>query len=316
MAALILLESNDDIDTTVSVLQQRLQQVGCITSALLRQLPAEKVKAWKEAHRKYLCSVPYLKNGTKFTDISAEDREAVWMSCEGNLELSVDTFPIPILVAVFQSDVASAKNLVASPGNSASSSTSTLSINKELQGKLRLLCLDAGATLCGLPSLRNQASDAQIAMQRIRKYLLHRLYPSQLQVQSSSESSSASASSTDSDSTVPLFNIADQTAGLFLMPSGLDTANLIEIATREKATDRVSLRQYLATHPTTSIASSATSANTETSSSHTAIAFQEIENEHDWLTNLHKFLSQGTNPTPTNLHHRHFCFNAYLSFLS
>lgn len=296
LAALVLVDSSKDVDTTVNTLQHRLQQTASIISSLLRQLPTEKVKALQEEHRRYLSSVPYLRTGTKLDDVSAEDREAVWMSSDGRFDLSVESFPIPVIVAVVQSEAAvAASSSLMSPGGqtilSSSSSLPTLAINKELQGKLRLLCLDAGASLRALPlTLRGQSSDAQQVVQQLRRYVLHRLYPQQWQLTTST--------SADGVNEVSWLSIVDDTSsssssGAFFVPSGLDSSNLIDIATREKVSDRVSLRQFLSSHPISSAVqvpgSSSVGSTVEASAS-----FQEIESEQDWLSNLHKFLSQGT----------------------
>lgn len=289
------MDSSKDIDTTVNTLQHRLQQTASIISSLLRQLPTEKVKALQEDHRRYLSSVPYLRTGSKFDDISAEDREAVWMSSDGRFDLSVESFPIPVIVAVVQSETtAAASSSLMSPGGqtilSPSSSLPMLTINKELQGKLRLLCLDAGASLCALPlTLRGQSSDAQQVVQQLRRYVLHRLYPQQWQLTTST--------SADGVNEVAWLSIVDQSSsGAFFVPSGLDSSNLIDIATREKASDRVSLRQFLSSHPISSAVQvpGSSSASSVASNVDTSTSFQEIESEQDWLANLHKFLSQGT----------------------
>jgi hypothetical protein len=313
LAMLILLDGSLDTDAMVHSLQQRLHQAASIVGSLLMHSSSERVKEIKQQHQKYFASAPFLKNGSKFPDISSEDRNAAWISCEGKYDLSLEHFPIPVIVAVTSNENFNSRGVMSSPISPSSSATTTpntVLVNKELQGKLRLLCAEAGASLCTLPTIsqmRNSAADAGVSNQ-LRKYLLHRLYPVQCpppafstSISSSEEASSSSSSSTSSSSSEALAITIDA-AGLFV-PSGLDTATLIEITTREKASDLLSLRQYLANHPIVGAGASslgdATSSNaTYLSASNPNIAFQEIESEQDWLTNLHKFLSQVIDTSP------------------
>lgn len=310
LAMMIVLDGSLDTDAMVHSLQQRLHQAAGIVGSLLMQSSSERVKDLKQKHQRYISSAPYMKNGSKFADVSPDDRDAAWVSCEGQYDLSLEHFPIPVIVTVTSNESSSIRNVLFSPNSpsvSASTTSNAVLINKELQGKLRLLCAEAGASLCTLPTisqLRSTATDVG-APNHLRKYLLHRLYPVQcpppcISTSDSSveESSSRNDSGSSSSSSSEALAMTIDSSCLFV-PSGLDNTTLIEITTREKAAYTLSLRQFFANHPiaagTAPVSQGDMGSNNALppSASNPNVTFQEIESEQDWLTNLHKFLSQG-----------------------
>lgn len=171
LAFIITLDLTKDEQVLCDSLKFWLRQLSEFSAKYHDLLPAEQSKAQKQLLSKYLSSVRMLK-GEKLskpeeTDdkLNNKDTTAANLSSESRFEFAVEKLSVPVLVVGLRSDMLNFNDIT------------TLKSMKELQGKLRLLCLEAGASLSFTNAATEELSNG------VRRYLLHRLFPESVSMQ-------------------------------------------------------------------------------------------------------------------------------------
>lgn len=181
-----------------------------------------------------------------------DTNEAFDGSAPNSSSSSIAAFGVPILVVGCKSDKVVSDTAVA------------LKASQELQGQLRSLCLQVGASLI-YTSATSPDNAKTASMARFKKYVHHRLYP-------------------ESISACPLpLQIDDALDGVFV-PAGFDTVELIASSTGVADSAVQSFEEWFSVP-----ASSGQVGNSPTG------VIQEIESEQDWLLGLNNYVLQATN---------------------
>eukprot|EP01039_Chlorochromonas_danica_P007059 gene7059-7807_t len=166
-------------------------------------------------------------------------------------EVALDHFALPILVVGCKVDLVDTNNIVA------------MKSLRELQGYLRFLCLEAGATLAFTSS--TSSSDGESSISHLRRYILHRLCPEQIAMD---------------------LKLQDKLPYTFI-PAGFDTVDLINLSVSIKV-EKEALRNYLA-----SVQENLKVTEKSTSSDFLPPAsFATIEAEQDWLQTLYNTIAK------------------------
>lgn len=294
MGMTIVVDGQKDTEHIINSVLQKLAQAQSLIQTLTQQhLTEERVANMRQAYTSYITSATSLKGDKLSADSNAEDAQLALLSSEGRFESAIRDFPIPVVVVVWEG-LSPLQPTLSSPTTADFNSMRT---SKELQGRLRLLCLEAGAGLL----FTNGQLERNTGF--LRKYLLHRLYPSHLAMSLQIEDQSNPTASVSNNNT-PVKAAPAQTSAqpLIFVPAGFDTANLIEISTREKATEKRSLQYHLQLYQQSQLQSPQNSLlgtplpslSTASTVSSVDSDLQELESEQEWLTSLQRFLSQGT----------------------
>jgi hypothetical protein len=283
-----------------------------------------------ENHRRYLQYITKARSlkGEKLSLESTSDLSPTTSNNKTNNQISAEYefaanhFPVPIVVVIWQTNPEAVS--LTSPGDYL-----TLKASKELQGKLRLLCLEVQGTLM------NNNIPMEQSTHLLRRYLIHRLYPEWIAFENG-------------------LKVDDKLDNCFI-PSGFDTKDLIAVTTpniinsTNQQSVQESLLRYLenqqllkqqtqqqqptvvtteganqqSTSTTTSSSSTALAASTSSTSAEISIAtvaaaenivFQEIESEQEWLSGLFKFIGQGK--INQRINQFNFSLMFYMCFLS
>lgn len=163
------------------------------------------------------------------------------LSGRARFDCAINHFPLPLVVVGHKIDSIDASNVM------------VMKAMREVQGGLRALCMQAGAALTFCAT----SADYEPSVLQLRRYILHRLYPEHLAME---------------------LKIQDKFPLTFI-PSGLDTADLIQVSTGCKCE-----REDLAKHIMESTVVKKPSGEP---AAVPPVAFSAIEAEQDWLQGLH-----------------------------
>ena len=182
-------------DTCLTSLHKWLVKISTFTKKYFTEVANDNAKAQKEALLDYLKNVRKTKGSvTGAVVLDETEEEEGEDNHEGNFEGNFisEFFGLPIVVVGSKSDLV------------VSDSSAAMKQARELQGKIRSVCLEVGAglifTTAAGPALSNCAE--------LKKYIMHRLYPTQIGMELSLE---------------------DKLEKCFI-PAGFDTADLIKIS--------------------------------------------------------------------------------------
>lgn len=257
VSVIILLDLSKPEDEVVSSLQSLLRQASEFLLKNSNYQPAESVTQARDLFIEYLTSVRSTRGAavnSSATTSTESTEQAAALSSEARFELALKQFGAPTIVVGWRSGEASGDDFA------------VLKSAKELQGKLRLLCLEAGAAL-----IYTNAAGVSSGNSLLRRYLLHRLYCDRLPFEALT---------------------IDEKIDATFVPSGFDTLDLISISTGERPSEKLSLRSYLSNAVTNNSQSDAILTTSNANNNQQPVVFQEIESEQDWLQGLHKFMSQ------------------------
>ncbi|RYH31679.1 hypothetical protein EON65_02205 [archaeon] len=173
------------------------------------------------------------------------------LSGRARYEFAAESFPFPIVVAGYSVDQVDANNV------------SQMKSMRELQGRLRSLCLEVGAALV-FTSFEQEASSVQL-----RRYILHRLYPEHITME---------------------LRINDKIHNTFI-PSGFDTPDLISLSSGVKV-EKDAVSGFVSSAEKR-VADWANELKERQQRVVPTIApYTTIESEEDWLQSLHGFISK------------------------
>lgn len=257
ISVIILLDLSKPEEEVVSSLQSLLRQASEFLLENSSHQPNKSVSEARDLFIEYLTSVRSTRGAAVNNSIASAsesiEKATATLSSEARFDLAAKQFGAPVIVVGWRSGEVSGDEFAA------------LKSAKELQGKIRLLCLEAGAAL-----VYTNAAGVSSGNSLLRRYLLHRLYCDRLPFEALT---------------------IDEKIDSTFVPSGFDTLDLISISTGERPGEKINLRSYLSNAATTTrnISDPLTAAN---SNNQPPVVFHEIESEQDWLQGLHKFMSQ------------------------
>lgn len=191
-------------EEAVASLKKWLGLLAPLIAKHYNQLSSDAAEKKKKQFLHYLLTARLSKGS--LLDSTYEEGE---LSGRTRYEVALDHFALPILVVGCKVDLVDTNNIVA------------MKSLRELQGYLRFLCLEAGATLAFTSS--TSSSDGESSISHLRRYILHRLCPEQIAMD---------------------LKLQDKLPYTFI-PAGFDTADLINLSVSIKV-EKEALRHHLA----------------------------------------------------------------------
>lgn len=191
-------------DQAVETLKKWLALITPLVHHAYANFPAEKQESMRSKYLQYMLKARLTK-GSAVEAVPEEHHEE--LTGIARFEFAAKHFALPIVVVGCKMELLDMTNSL------------TAKTVREIRGKLRALCLEAGAALVFTSTIEESEE-----MQQLRRYILHRLYP---------ESISMS------------LQIEDRLQSTFV-PSGFDTIDLIELSAGCKV-EKEGLRNYFST---------------------------------------------------------------------
>jgi len=163
-------------DTCLTSLQKWLVNINSFTSKYFAEQHTDNAKAQKQALLDYLKNVRKTKGGVVAPAAAApavaeeSESEEPEEHFEGNF--ISEFFGLPVVVVGTKADTV------------VSDSSAAMRQARELQGRIRAVCLESGA---GLIFTSTAGGAAQTNCPELKKYIMHRLYPGQIGMELSLE---------------------------------------------------------------------------------------------------------------------------------
>ena len=163
-----------DLSKGEEILVSLRKWFGMIAQFILsyqQSMTSDQVLSMKQQFLQYISTVRLNKGNKLDGESYGEEINHVSLSATSSkYELAVDKFPIPIVVVGCKADLINYNDLL------------IMKNMKEIQGKLRFLCLEASAALFFSGKEQDHAR-----LQTLKKYILHRLYPESISMDLSIE---------------------------------------------------------------------------------------------------------------------------------